>query len=178
MKKHAEFNLTEEDVADALGLSREDVRQLRADELYLDEDFINEAGGRGICYAASAIEKLRLVLKESAAPGAKLGDLAISPVGSARTDTDGHGQEMGQTDKPFDSAQDRATVILDAVVTKIYPHNPHYLEALLGVHPINVRVNSNANFIPGMIIPSQTLSKKNPRQYDFIGRCPRGRGAW
>jgi len=160
MKETAVFNLTEENVADALGLTRETVRQLRADELYLDEDFINETGGRGICYAEHAIEKLRLILKESAAPGAKLGDIAVLNV------------------LPAAAADDKATVILDAVVTKIYTHNPHYLEAILGGQPINVRVNSNVNFIPGMILPSRNLSKKNPRQYGFIGRCPRGRGTW
>jgi hypothetical protein len=160
MKKPADFNLTEEDVATALGLTREAVRQLRADELYLDEDFINEVGGRGICYAPSAIEKLRLILKESAAPGAKLGDIAILNV------------------SPAAASSDQPTVILDAVVTKIYPHNPHFLEALLGGQTITVRVNNNANFIPEMIIPSKNLSMKNPRQYDFIGRCPRGRGTW
>ena len=159
MNKPVVFNLTEEDVADALGLTRETVRQLRADELYIDEDFINE-NSRGICYAETAIEKLRLILKESAAPGAKLGDFAILNI------------------IPAAAAGDKATVVLDAVVTKIYPHNPHYLEALLGGQTITVRVNNNANFIPEMVIPSKNLSMKNPRQYDFIGRCPRGRGTW
>lgn len=159
MKKNAEFKLTEETVADALGLTREAVRQLRADELFIDEDFIDD-GGRGIFYATSAIEKLRLVLKKSAAPGAKLGDIAILNI------------------IPAAAASDNPTVILDAVVTKIYPHNLHFLEALLGGQPITVRVNSNANFIPEMVIPSRNLSMKNPRLYDFIGRCPRGRGTW
>ena len=164
MKKPADFNLTEEDVAAALGLTRDAVRQLRADELYLDEDFINEVGGRGICYAPSAIEKLRLILKESAAPGAKLGDIAILDV------------------SPAAAAGDQPTVILDAVVTTVFIANPHYIEALLGGQTITIFVGrdhkANANFIKGMTISADHLSKRNPRLYDFIGRRPRTRGTW
>ncbi|MFA7333508.1 MAG: hypothetical protein WC130_04350 [Kiritimatiellia bacterium] len=178
MKETAVFNLTEEGVAAALGLTRETVRQLRADELYLDEDFINE-GGHGICYSPSAIEKLRLILKESAAPGAKLRDIAVltglptsaEPKSPGPSASDHRGTVADRTDGA-------ATVILDAVVTKIYAHNPYYLEALLGAKTINVRVKSNVNFILGMALPIRNLSEKNPRQYDFIGRCPRGRGKW
>jgi len=157
--KATQFNVTEIEVIKSLGLSRETVVKLRADNLSPGKDFAQI--GREICYVPSGIEKIRLVLKKTAAPpGVTLGDVTLLNIKPGTTDTD------------------QPTVILDAVVTKIYPHNPQYLEALLGGQTITIRVNHNANFIPGMIIPSRALTRKNAQSFTFVGRCPRARGKW
>ena len=152
------FKIAEADVVERLGLTREDMRDLRVEHLYQDEDWVKI--GRGIHYSEDGIEKLRQILKKNAPDGVKLGDIAILSTKAA-------------PDVP-----DAPTVILDAVVTKIYRKNPQFLEALLGGQPITVRVNNNANFIPGMVMQSRQLAMKKPQLFDFIGRCPRARGRW
>jgi len=157
--KAGQFNVPETEVTKTLGLSREAVVKLRADNLSPGKDFAQV--GREICYAPSGIEKMRLLLKKTAAPpGVRLGDVALLNI------------------TPGAAAGDKPTVILDAVVTKIYTHNPQYLEAMLGGRTITIRVNHNANFIQGMIIPSRDLTQKNQRSFTFVGRCPRARGRW
>ena len=158
MMKTSLFKITEADVAARLGLTREDMRELRVEHLYQDEDWVKI--GREIHYSEDGIEKLRQILKKNAPDGVKLGDIA--PMST----------------KAAPEAPDAPMVILDAVVTKIYPKNPQFLEALLGGQPITVRVNNNANFLPGMIIQSRQLAMKRPQLFDFIGRCPRARGRW
>lgn len=152
------FKVTEIDVAKRLGLSREAVRELRVEHLYQEEDFSKV--GREICYAEDGVEKLRKFLKRTAPTGITLGDIAPMQV------------------KTPEMAVDKPEVILDAVVVKIYPHNPQYMEALLGGQPVTVRVRDNGNFIPKMVIQSRQLAMRNPKLFDFIGRCPRGRGRW
>ncbi|MFA5169009.1 MAG: hypothetical protein WC530_10830 [Candidatus Omnitrophota bacterium] len=152
------FNVKEGEVAKRLGISRDEARDLRAENLYQDEDFGKV--GREVCWTEGAIEKVRKFIKKTAAAGVTLGDLAPMKVV-------GGGNNL-----------DAPTVILDAVISKIYPNNPKYMEALLGGQLITVCVNSNVNFLPGMIIPSRQLAMRNQRVFDFIGRCPRGRGRW
>lgn len=152
------FKVKEGEVAERLGVSREEVRAWRVENLYQDEDFGKV--GREICWSEGGIEKMRKTIKKTAPAGVTLGDLAPMKV------VDGGG------------GPDAPTVILDAVVTRIYPKNPKYMEALLGGQQVTVCVNSNVNFIEGMIIPSRQLAMRNQRVFDFIGRCPRGRGRW
>jgi len=154
----AQFNVKEEDVANRLGIKRDQVRELRADNLFQDEDFGKV--GREICYTEAALNKIREILKKTAPAGVKLGDLA--PM-------------KALTPPPPGNAP---TVILEAVVTRIYPDNPKYMEALLGGQTITIHVNKNTNFLPGMVIESRRLRMKNPRVFDFDGRCPRARGRW
>jgi hypothetical protein len=162
--KAEQFNVTEEAVAKKLGLNRDFIRKLRADNLRPGEDFAQV--GRDIRYAENGIEKMRLLLNKSAPPGVPLGDVVLLNT------------------RPGPAAGDKPTVILDAVVTKIYRHNPQYLEALLGGQTVTIKVNHNANFIaqsegnPGTVIPSRLLVMKSPRQFNFVGRCPRARGKW
>ena len=179
--KATQFNVTEAEIIKSLGLSRETVVKLRADNLSPGKDFAQI--GREICYAPSGIEKIRVILKKSAAapdaqgaigdkpPGVTLGDVALLNIkpGAAPLRPDATAGQAGS---------DQPAVIPDAVVTKIYPHNPQYLEALLGGQTITIRVNHNANFIPGMIIPSRTLTRKNAQSFTFVRRCPRARGKW
>jgi len=153
MMKTVLFNVKEETVARQLGLTREEVKELRVENLYQDEDFAKI--GRDLCYTQDAIEKIRQIIKKNAPAGVKLGDLALMKIKAARP-----------------------PVILDAVVTEVYPHNQEYLEALLGGQTITVHVNSNVNFLPGMIIQSRQLTMKNTRVFNFSGRCPRARGRW
>ena len=159
-----EFKVKEGEVAERLGVRREEVRAWRVDNLYQDEDFGKV--GRKICWTEGAIEKMRKTIKKTAPAGVTLGDLAPMKV----LDSGGN--------------PDAPTVILDAEVINIYRNNHKYLEAVLGGQTITVHVNSNVNFIarsegnPGTIIPGSQLAKRNPRFYDFIGRCPRGRGRW
>jgi len=163
------FNIAEVEVAKRLGLTRENMRDLRVEHLYQDEDWAKI--GREIHYSEDGIEKLRQILKKNAPDGVKLGDIAILSTKVAPPFA--QGVSGGRPEAP-----DAPGVILDAVVTKIYQKNPQFLEALLGGQPITVRVNNNANFLPGMVIQSRQLAMKNPRLFDFIGRCPRVRGRW
>lgn len=151
------LNVKEEFMLQETGLSREEMKRIRK-ELTVDEDYGKV--GREICYSEEAMAKIRQIIKKTAAPGVKLGDLAPMKV-------------TGGEEEP-----DAATVILDGVVTKIYEHNPQYMEVLLGGQTVTVRVNSNVNFMPGMIIQSRQLAMRNPRVFDFIGRCPRAKGKW
>jgi hypothetical protein len=153
----AQFNVKEEDVANRLGLTRDQVRELRAGNLYQDEDFGKV--GREICYTEAAVEKIRELLKKTA-PGVRLGDLAPMKVAAPKTPASA------------------PTVMLDAVVVRIYPHNPQYLEALLGGQLITIRVANNSKFTRDMVIESRLLVMKNARMFDFVGRCPRARGKW
>jgi hypothetical protein len=155
-------------VAGALGLTGDAVRRLRASELYLDEDFAKV--GREIRYSAGAIEKLRRVLKENAPQGVRLGDVAVKVPEAAAGSLSNGAQAMQE-------ASDAAGEV-DAVVTKVYPHNQKWMEALLGDLPIVIHVRSNVNFTVGMIIESRRLLVKNERVFDFVGRCPRARGRW
>jgi hypothetical protein len=153
-----EYPVKEEDLARALGLTRDTVRQLRGELLQHIEDF--EKIGREIRYSEGAVKKLRWTLKKHGSPGARLGDLAVLNV------------------IPQDGESEKPTVVLDAKVTTIYKQNPKYMEAILGGQTVTVRVKKNTNFVPGMTIKGDRLKQENARLYDFIGRCPRARGRW
>jgi len=77
-----------------------------------------------------------------------------------------------------DSGKNALAGTLDAVVTRIYGHNHQYMEAKLGDQAIVIRVRDNKHFVPGMIVESRWLTRVNERVFDFVGRCPRGRGKW
>lgn len=162
------FDVTEDDVAKRLGLTRENVRELRVAHLYQDEDFAMI--GRAIHYAATGIEKLRQIIKKNAPAGVKPRDLSMPRIkdGSAATSA-----SIG-----IYLASRKGEGILDAIVKEIYPKNPKYLMAILGDKEITVHVNSNVNFIKGMVIESRQLVMKNERVFEFNGRCPRARGKW
>ena len=152
------FNQKEEDVAKKLGLTRDVVRELRAEHLYQDEDFGKL--GREICYAEDGVQKIKKVLKKNAPPGVTLGDLSPMNI------------------KAGPNAANESVVILDAVVTEIYQGNHKYLGALLGGKDVTVHVFSNVNFTEDMVIPGMRLTMINPLLFDFIGRCPQARGRW
>lgn len=165
------FNVSETEVAQRLGLTRENVRELRVEHLYQDEDFAKI--GREIHYADDGIEKLRQIIKKNAPDGVRTGDLGMPRVKDPSASLKASGVPMGVY-----LADRKGEGILDAVVTKTYPQNPQYMEALFGDRPITVHVKNNTNFIPGMVIESRQLVMKNERVFDFIGRCPRTRGKW
>lgn len=170
------FNVSELDVAKRLGLSREQIRELRTmseSQIYEGEDW--EKVGRDICYSSDGIAKLRQIIEKHAPDAPRMNDLSVKKIKASAAATSA---SLGAY------LADRKGMILDAEVTKIYPHNPQYLEAMLGDKTIVIRVNNNANFIerngdrPGTIIPSRQLVMKNERVFDFVGRCPRARGKW
>ena len=164
------FDLPEEAVAERLGIPRENVRELRVEHLYQDEDWAMV--NRSVQYSEDGVRKLRQILAKNAPAGVRRGDLAL-----------GRPLEGGKS-------KDAPTVNLDAVVTRTFPYMPKLLEAELGGRKISVRVASNLNFVArttnpdgtinqeGTIIPSRELVMKNTVIFDFIGRCPRSKGRW
>lgn len=152
------FEVPEEEVAARLGVPRECVREMRVENLYQEEDWALLGGE--IRYSRSGMKRLEDLLKKNAAGSVRRGDLAVAK------------------DRPRVGGADAATVILDAVVQKVFQTNPGFLEAELGGRTITVRVRSNVNFLEGMVIPSRELVMRNERLFDFVGRYPRQRGRW
>jgi hypothetical protein len=168
-------NISENEAAKKLGLTRNEVRELRMEHLYQDEDFARV--GREIQYTDAGIEKLRQIIKKNAPAGVRSGDLGMleeKPLPAAPNALQGKSSaEVGVY-----LADRKEETILDAVVTRVYPTNRQYMEALLGDLPIVIHVRSNVNFVVGMVIESRRLVMKNTRVFDFIGRYPRARGRW
>lgn len=153
------FNMKEDAVLEMTGLTKNELKEIRKDHLYQDEDFGKV--GREICYAEEVMAKIRQIIKKTAAPGVTIGDLV----------------PMKVTEGPADP--DKPTVILEAIVRRVYPHiNKKIVEATLGGQPIVIRVENSTNFNEKMVIPASKLAMKNPRVFDFIGRYPRARGIW
>ena len=153
-----EWKISEEEAAATLGLTEELLRELRADYLYEGEDWGKR--GRKICYTEEGVAKLSKMLADRTAACGKACQKTV---------------EAALTAAPDPMA---ASLILDAVVTKVYETNRMFLEARLGDNIVQVRVRDNLNFIAGMIIDARQLMMRNQQQYDFVGRCPRARGRW
>lgn len=152
------FNIKEEDVAKTLGLTREELKRLRVDTLYQDEDFGKV--GRDITYSKDGVEKIRKILKKTAPAGVTLGDLAPMKM-------------VGGKD-----AASGPTVILEAMVTKTIPYNRGLMKALLGGRDITIAVRDNTNFTEKMLIPASKLEMINQDTFRFMGQLPRSRGRW
>jgi hypothetical protein len=67
-----------------------------------------------------------------------------------------------------------------AIVTRVWPGNPRYFLARMAGEEITVCARESRNFAIGMEIRADLLKRRGPgfAIYDFVGRCPRGRGRW
>jgi hypothetical protein len=149
----------------------------------VDEDVAVVSGC--IRYSDAGVRKLTDILglqqkvtgeRPDAGPQGNMGAEVVKAVERQETSPERAGG-TGQATTP-DSEQNALAVKLDAVVTRIYGHNRQYMEATLGDQRIVIRVRSNEHFVPGMIVESRWLTRVNERVFDFVGRCPRGRGKW
>jgi hypothetical protein len=86
---------------------------------------------------------------------------------------DDRGGVLGRV-KGSSQATDEGEREIEAVVKKM-PLNKRVLMAEAEKGVIRVRVNSSANFIPGMKI---RCARVVDDLYDLVGRCPRYRGRW
>jgi hypothetical protein len=146
------FTISEDDVAAGLGVTREAVRELRTEHLYENEDF--GVVKRQIMLSEAGVQKIREFLQKNAPPGARRGDLAL-PKGNTPP-----------------AEKKRAA----AIVSRIFPKNKGFLEAMLDLDAITVRVRCNENFLPGMEL--EGLLPAGGRLYDYTGRLPRRKGVW
>lgn len=157
-KKRVElFEVREEEVARRLGVPREMVREWRADHLYEGDDW--EMVAREIRYSQAGLEKLREILKKTLPDGARTPDIS-----------------RGQLLLPARAASLEPA---EALVERVYSGNRKYMAAIMAGRPVTVRVHDNRNFLPGMTIQARDLAPAGGgKLWDFVGRCPRGRGRW
>jgi len=178
MKKKYEHK--EEDVAKALGLTREYIAELRQANLMVDEDVAVVSGC--IRYSDAGIRKLTDILglqQKTAADSAEAARLSTEVLKTMERQETAVGSASGAGAPAIpDSEKNALAGTLDAVVTRIYGHNRQYMEATLGDQAIVIRVRNNEHFVLGMIVESRWLTRVNERVFDFVGRCPRGRGKW
>jgi hypothetical protein len=157
-KKRTElFEVREEEVARRLGVPREMVREWRVENLYEGEDFGLVA--REIRYSAAGLEKLRGILKKLLPDGARAPELG--------------GKHL------LLPAEASSLAPADARVARVFYGNRKYLAAEMRGRVVTVRVKDNRNFVIGMTIQARDLAPAGGGTlFDFVGRCPRGRGRW
>ena len=195
MKK--KFEHKEDFVAKALGLTREYVAELRQENLMVDEDVAVVSGY--IRYSDAGIRKLTDILGLQQKTGEQKKDdgrptTDDKPRSDAATDVlkgverqearteslagMGPNSEKNAPTGTPSAAKEALHGTLDAVVSRVYGNNHQYMEATLGDQTIVIRVRDNKHFVPGMTVESRWLTRVNERVFDFVGRCPRGRGKW
>lgn len=140
----------------------ETVRKMRQENLFEGEDF--RIVRSGVEYSPDGIKKT-LALIHVTAPESPIEGTDIPP--DAEPD-------------PAKKTPPAGVPAVPASVLKVWPNNPHYLLAKLSGAEITICVKEARNFIPGMEIPGEHLKRRGQfsQIYDFVGRCPRGRGRW
>jgi len=155
----SDHTIVEADFARALGLAKEDIRELRKRHLMPGEF---ELGRRGMCLTPAAAEKLRLAC---GAPEMAL----IAPEKKGPEKKEG-GADMAL---PWDQ---RPVVTL---YVQRCPANSRIVEACLepdlSGDVVRVRVKANVNFIPRMALKAKQEAQS---LYVLVGRCPRFRGRY
>lgn len=146
--------ITQKDLASALGIAPTELKKLRDEHLQPHTDF---TPGQPIVYAPSGIKKIRAAL-----------DLP-EPVASADADT---------PPVPSPSEKNRATARVALAVIRPARGNTRIVlcQTQDERRPVNLRVKNNANFTPGMIVPTCVQSPLSAELYDYEGRLPRWKG--
>lgn len=149
----------EKKIAEALGVTRADVRHARKTALKEGRHWHDTERGIVLTPTALAIliEYWRAMGLVPILDDAQLADAFLEP------------EKNG--------AADHSVVLLR--VTKIFP-NPHLLEARFDVTPIDARrvrvwVKTNKNFVPNMRFAGQPKALGSD-QFTIVGRCPRRKG--
>ncbi len=142
---------------------RDRIRELRREHLFEGDDF--RLHKKEVQYSRSGVEKLMDLLNvNTALEGATEPSM---PDGVS---------VMGDAEKTAPALN--APVC--AIVKRVWQNNPHYFQATLAGEDITVCVRESKNFAQGMEIPTEQLARRSQfsQIYDFVGRCPRGRGKW
>lgn len=145
---------TEKDVAEALGLSTRHLSEIRKkNAAALPEGEAWQRDGQRIHWTTPGIAALTALLSLEKKEGAP---------------------------EPAAPLPDLVAVVVDRIVP-----NPRYLlvrkKNAAGVGEgdlLRLRVNSNRNFLPGMIVERCRPVPGSPDLYEHEGRCPRWRGRW
>ena len=143
--------------------TRDSIREMRREHMTEGDDF--KIARREIHYSVQGVKKMLALL---GLPDALAGSVAASNPVPANT-MPGDGTEAG-----------RGKTGGAATVTRVWPGNPRYFMARLAGEEITVCARETRNFAIGMEIREELLKRRGPGYaiYDFVGRCPRGRGRW
>lgn len=191
MSDEPEFIHTEADLSKQLGLSREDVRAARAEQLDHGTDWQHVRGA--VRYTAGAWAKLKRWLKISAssppaavppAPAAAPGPFPCPPFPPPVQVSDiPYYFAPNDAQKKTDSARPRAAPKLPALVPGLrhdlvcqrhYP-NKRIVGALFGAQLVRVRVKDSAKITKGMVMPCEWIAAD---LWEMKHKLPRRKGKW
>lgn len=179
--------VTESAAAERLGLSRDELKKLRAEHLYETEHWHKK--GRDILLTVPGLERLRAVLASlQAAEGQDSGPAKKTAPAPASAAGDGIVTARQAVAQAVDSILERAGAAQQTesalpsvrmTVTRTVK-NPHLVMAK---HPVDgtecrVWVSANKNFLPGMVLTACHLPESPADLYYLVGRAPRFRGRW
>jgi len=167
-------NFSEEKVAKELGVSRDELKKMRAENLYVGEDFV--LAGREIMLTQGGIDRLRGVIKRLAATVVQTVEKLAGGDGGA--DVEGFktpGQVLpGLLKKIAEAVEDN---LEELTVVRTWP-NPRVLDARTSDgRTVRVRVRCSENFLPGMLLRARVTADSKDL-YLHEGRVPRFRGRW
>lgn len=139
------------------------IRGLRKEHLFEGDDF--RISHKEVQYSKTGVWKIMELMNLKNAPQ--------SPVAGQAAGTD---QGKAPAEKTAHASQE----VPSAIVVRVWQNNPHYLLARIGKQEITVHARETRNFIPGMPVTLDKLSRRGQfsQIYDFTGRCPRARGKW
>jgi len=164
---------SEESVAKDLGLSRDELKKMRAENLFVGEDFVLD--GRSIMLTKGGIDRLRGVIGRMAAKVVQTAEKLAGGLGVGADDEFRTPSQIlpGLLKKIADAAEDN---LEELTVSRTWP-NPRVLDAVASDgRTVRVRVRSSKNFIAGMILRARPDEFKT--LYSHEGRTPRFRGRW
>ncbi len=147
--------LTEQEVADRLGVSLREVQELRKDNLFEKEHFVRR--GRMVELLETGLQEIKNLL-------------GMAKKNAPQMPQDGlRGCE--------DAAKQKKTApapvpTQGAALVKMVTRNPHLILAEKDGREIRVRVKDNRNFVPHMAISVQD----GGGVWYLVGRCPRWKG--
>jgi hypothetical protein len=148
--------ITEAALADQLGIPREVVRKNRREKLRAETDWWMQ--GNAVWLAAGGAELLTRLLTGSTAKKRR----PASPANGVTA-----------TDDTPAAAAPAALVVMLRIYKLVL--NPHLVLATDGRKVFRVRVQSAANFMPGMEIPARHIQSD---LYELARACPRRPGKW
>lgn len=168
------FNIWQAHLANRLGISEEELR-LRRDK-FLQRDLHFQKRGARMLYSAEGEEALRATLF--------VGVSAQNTASDTSPEKNGDGTAEKQPAVAGLLSWPHAPKPTELKVWRTAPHikNAHVLEAYdpktdpkIRANIVTVRVSSNANFVPEMLIPVRHVSGN---LYELTRRAPRQRGRW
>lgn len=167
----------ERDVAEILGLSRDEFRHVRSDVLKKKKEWRLE--GRDVVLTATGLEKILAHLKavlRGAPDDLDFSRALVHPLTSPASapEKNGSANPTEEKESPAGSAP-APNDLVQLTVRRVYPNFRLLQAATPAGELVDVRVRNNQNFVPKMTLQAR-LGPGG--KYEMEGRCPRFRGRY